>query len=61
MFKFFNSSLRAAAAAVSVPVAIAVDAVTLGGSLNDKDRPYTVDACSDLMKNVKDMASPNKQ
>lgn len=60
MFKFFNSSLRAAASVVSVPAAIAADVVTLGGSLSDKERPYTVDACSDLMKNVKGMSGPSK-
>lgn len=60
MFGFLESTLKAAASVVTVPVAIAADVVTLGGSLTDKDRPYTADACSDLMQNVKDMADPRR-
>lgn len=58
MLGFLESALKASASVVSVPVAIVADAVTLGGSLTDKDRPYTADACSDLVKNLQNMTSP---
>jgi len=58
MFGFLESTVKAAASVVSVPVAVAADVVTLGGALTDKERPYTADACSDLVQNVKDMARP---
>lgn len=58
MWGLIESTVRAAASVVSVPVAVAADVVTLGGSLTDKERPYTAEACSDLMKNVKDMTKP---
>lgn len=58
MFGFLESTLKAASSVVSVPVFMAADAVTLGGALADKDRPYTADACSDLVKNVQDMTKP---
>ncbi len=58
MFGFLESTLKAATSVVSVPVSIAADAVTLGGALTGKVRPYTADACSDLVKNVQDMTKP---
>lgn len=58
MFGFLESTVKAAASVVSVPVAVAADVVTLGGSLTDKEHPYTAEACSDLVQNVKDMTRP---
>lgn len=58
MFDFLTSTVKAAASVVSVPVAIAADVVTLGGSLTDQCRPYTANACADLVQNVKDMTKP---
>lgn len=58
MFGLLESTLKVAASAVSVPVAIAADVATLGGALTDKDRPYTADACSDLVKKLQDMTKP---
>jgi len=58
MFGFLESTLKAAASVVSVPVALAADVVTMGGAMTDKERPYTADACADLMQNVKDMTRP---
>lgn len=60
MLGFLESTLKAAASVVSVPVAIAADAVTLGGSLTDKAKPYTAEALSDLVQNTKDMADPRR-
>lgn len=58
MFRFLESTLKAAASVVSVPVAVAADVVTMGGALTDKERPYTTETCSDLVQNVKDMTRP---
>lgn len=39
---------------VETPVAVIADVVTLGGSLNDKDEPYTATALKKVVKNVAD-------
>lgn len=56
----FDSLLKAAVAVVKLPVTVAADAVTLGGSLTDKDRPYTADALSDLVKNLENATKPDR-
>ena len=61
MFGFLNSTLKAAASVIDIPVSIAADAVTLGGALNDKETTYTSDAAGRLVQNVKDMADPDKE
>lgn len=40
MFGMIESLAKAAAAVVTVPVAVVADVVTLGGALTDKDQPY---------------------
>lgn len=55
----FGSLLKAAAAVVTVPVSLAADVVTMGGAMTDKDRPYTADALSDLIQNLKDATEPD--
>ena len=59
MFGMIGSLVKAAAAVVTVPVALVSDVVTLGGSLTDKDTPYTADALSDLVGNLKDATKPD--
>jgi hypothetical protein len=44
---------------VETPIAIAADALTLGGSLTDKDEPYTATALKGVMKNVENATYPN--
>ena len=61
MFGMLESLAKAATAVITVPVAVVADYVTLGGSLTDKDRPYTADAVSDLIDNLKDAAQPNRK
>lgn len=56
----FDSLLKAAVAIVRVPVGVAADVVTLGGSLTDKDRPYTADAVSDVLRNLENASRPSK-
>lgn len=58
MFGILESLTKAAVGAVTIPVALVADVVTLGGALTDKDRPYTADAVSDVVQNLKDAAKP---
>lgn len=59
MFGMLESLVKAAASVVTVPVAVVADAVTLGGSLTDRDKPYTAEAVGDLVGNLKDATRPN--
>ena len=52
---------KAAAAVVTIPAAVVADVVTMGGVLTDKDKPYTAEAASDLMKNLKDATKPENK
>lgn len=58
MLKVIDAAIKATAGVVSIPVAAVADAVTLGGALTDKSRPYTAEACSDFVQNVKNMTKP---
>jgi len=60
MFVMLESLAKAAISVVTVPVAVVADVVTLGGSLTDKDKPYTAEAVSDLVKNLENATNPNK-
>lgn len=60
VFEFLNSTLKAAASVVDIPVSIAADAITLGGTLTDKETTYTSEAAGRLVQNVKDMTDPEK-
>jgi len=61
MFGMLESLAKAAVAVVTVPVAVVADVVTLGGSLTDKDQPYTADAVGDLVDNLKDATRPDRK
>ena len=56
-----ESLVKAAAAVVTVPVAIVADVVTMGGALTDKDQPYTADAVGDLVDNLTDATRPERK
>lgn len=60
MFGMLGSLAKAAVAVVEIPVAVAADVVTLGGSVNDKDQPYTATAVEHLVENVQNAADPRK-
>ena len=60
MFGFIESLAKAATAVVTVPVGVVADVVTLGGALTDKEKPYTAEAVSDLVQNLKNAADPQK-
>lgn len=59
MFGILESLTKAALAAVTVPVAVVADVVTLGGALNDKDKPYTAEAVEDFVDNLKNATKPD--
>lgn len=61
MFGMLESITKAALAVVTVPVAVAADVVTLGGSLTDREEPYTKEAVGDFVDNLKDATTPNKK
>lgn len=49
----FGNLLKAVVGVVvETPIALVADAITLGGSLTDKDEPYTSTALKGVMKNV---------
>lgn len=60
MFGILTDLAKAATAVVTVPVAVVADAITLGGSLTDKEKPYTAEAVGDLVDNLKNASEPRK-
>lgn len=60
MFGLIEGLAKAAVGAVTIPVAVVADAVTLGGSLTDKQRPYTADAVADVVKNLQNATKPER-
>lgn len=49
-----GSLFKATIGIVKLPLDVAADVVTLGGSLTDKDKPYTASGVSQIMKNLED-------
>ena len=60
MFGMLESLAKAAVGVVVTPVAAVADIVTLGGSLTDRDTPYTAEAISDVYQNIEDAVKPSK-
>jgi hypothetical protein len=54
----FESMLKAAVGVATLPVTLVADVATLGGVLTDKPVPYTADAVSDIVTNLKDASKP---
>lgn len=53
MFSILGNLTKAAVGVViETPIAIVADAITLGGSINDKKEPYTATALKGVMDNV---------
>ena len=50
----FGSLLSAAVRTVATPVYVAADVVTLGGSLTDRDVPYTASNISKILDDIDD-------
>lgn len=61
MFGMLGSLTKAViGAVVETPVAIAADVVTLGGTLTDKDEPYTATSVKKVVGNLSDATEPDK-
>jgi len=60
MFGMLESLAKATVAVVVTPVAVVADVVTLGGSLNDKDKPYTAQALEAVAENLSDAINPER-
>ena len=52
--------LKAVVNVVETPVSLAADLITLGGSLTDRDKPYTASTLSNLVKNLENAGKPDK-
>lgn len=58
----FGSLLKSVVGVVvETPIAIAADVVTLGGTLTDKDEPYTSAAVKKAMHNLSNATEPEEQ
>jgi len=44
---------------IETPIALAADALTLGGSLTDKPEPYTATTLKGVMENVENATRPD--
>jgi hypothetical protein len=61
MFGLIGSLAKATVGlVVETPIALAADAVTMGGALTDKKEPYTATALKKVAENVSDATDPNK-
>jgi hypothetical protein len=53
MFGMLSNLTKAVVGVViETPVAVVADVVTLGGSLTDKDKPYTAEAVAKVVNNL---------
>lgn len=60
MFGLLTSLSKAAVGVVTLPVTVAADVLTLGGSLTDKPQPYTVTRVEDIVENLEDAVKRDK-
>ena len=61
MIGLLESLTKAAVGVViETPIAIVADAVTLGGTLTDKDEPYTATSVKKVMDNLSDATESDK-
>ncbi|OIO69022.1 MAG: hypothetical protein AUJ56_07975 [Zetaproteobacteria bacterium CG1_02_49_23] len=60
MFGILGDLTKAAVGVVvETPIAIAADALTLGGVITDKDEPYTATALKNVVKNIEHATNPD--
>lgn len=52
-----DSLLRAAIGAATIPVDVVADIATLGGSLTDREQPYTVEKANEIRENLSSASS----
>lgn len=58
MFNSIFSLGKAVVGTVLLPVNLVADIVTLGGSITDKDEPYTAKAVSNILTNLDKSVKP---
>lgn len=62
MFGMLTSLTKAVVGVVvETPIAIVSDVVTLGGSMTDKDEPYTATAISKVVENLGNATDSTKE
>ena len=60
MFGMLEDLVKAAVGVVvKTPFAIAADALTLGGTLTDKDKSYTAEALEEVAENINNATKPD--
>jgi hypothetical protein len=60
MFEMLGNLAKAVVGVVvETPIAIAADVLTIGGSITDKDEPYTATALKGVIKNVESATKPD--
>ncbi|MDX0765764.1 hypothetical protein GOD36_26605 [Sinorhizobium medicae] len=52
MLGFLGKLVETTVDVVTLPASVAADVVTMGGALNDRERPYTVDKAGRILKNT---------
>lgn len=60
MFGMLESLTKAVVGVATLPVAAVADAVTLGGSLTDREKPYTAEAVGEILDNLADATSSKR-
>ncbi len=62
MIKMLSGLTKAAVGVVvETPVAIVADLVTLGGSITERDEPYTTTAVKKVVKNVQESTEEDEK
>lgn len=54
MFNLLKGLTKAVVSIVTLPIDVAADIVTLGGAINDKRNPYTVEKVKKIMGHLDD-------
>lgn len=57
----FSDLFKAVVNVVETPISLAADVVTLGGSLTDRNEPYTASTLSNLVKNLENAGKPDNK
>ena len=60
VFNLLGGIAKATLGIVFSPVSIAADIMTLGGTLTDRDEPYTVDSMRAVMRNLELAFDPDE-
>ena len=60
MFGILKNVTKAVVGVATLPLDVAADVLTLGGTCTDKDRPYTAEKLSDIMENLEKAVDPDE-